>query len=99
MFKNLVAMPEIVEYRTTIARRRATSPDVMRRCGCLYHISTCSHVHGLLTMLCHVRATSYDIAQPSYDCNRIQMLTSASRQTINPNEIVRLSYDGRTMSY
>ena len=34
----------------------------------------------------HGRATYYDIvyeiAQPSYDCNCVQMLTSASRQTI-----------------
>ena len=53
MFINLVAIPEIVEYRTIIARRR----------GCLYHIFTCSHVHGLLTMLCHGRATSHDIVR------------------------------------
>ena len=43
IFQNLVAMPDIVEYRTIIARRRANSLDVMRRRGCLYHIFTCSH--------------------------------------------------------
>ena len=44
--------------------------------------------------------TSYEISQPSYDCNRVQMLTSASRQTIivKSCDPVRLSYDGRTSS-
>ena len=104
MFKNLVTMPEIVEYRTIIARRRATYLDVMRRRGCLYHIFTCSHVHGLLTMSCHGRATSYDIVRDrttTVRLNHFQMLTSASRQTIivKSYDLVRLSYDGRTMSY
>ena len=48
-----------LEYRTIITRRRVTSLDFMRRRGYLYHIFTCSHVHGLLTMLCHGRAKSY----------------------------------------
>ena len=88
-------------YRTIIARRCATSIDVMRRRGWLCHICTCSHVHCLLMMLCIGRMTSYEIAQPSYDCNRVQMLTSASRQTITVKsyDLIRLSYDGRTMSY
>ena len=46
MFKSQAAMPELVEYR------RATYLDVMRRRGCLYHICTCSHVHGLRTICC-----------------------------------------------
>ena len=53
------------------------------------------------TIVVHGRATSYDIAPPSYDCNRVQMLTSASRQTIivKSYDIVRSSHDSRTRSY
>ena len=103
-------MPEIVEYP---ARRRATSLDVMRRCatalnvmrrrGCLYHIFTCSHVHGLLMMLCHGRATSYDSVRDrtTIVLHRVQMLNSAFRQAIivKSYDLIRLSYDGLTMSY
>ena len=47
------------------------------------HMLWCArHSHDVV----HGRATYYDIvyeiAQPSYDCNCVQMLTSASRQTI-----------------
>ena len=83
-------LPVIVVYRTIIARRRATSLDVMRCRGCLYHMFICPHEHGLLTMSCHGLTTSYEIAQPLYDCNRVQ-LTSISRQTI----IVK-SYDNKS---
>ena len=73
MFKNLVAMPEIVSYN-----HRATSCDlsldVMRHRGCLYHIFTCSHVHGHLTMLCHVRATSYDIVRDRTNIVRLYIV-------------------------
>ena len=55
MFKHVVA---IVEYRTIIVRRRATSLDVMRRRGCLYPSVACSHVHILLSMLFHGPVTS-----------------------------------------
>ena len=43
----------------------------------------------------------YEIAQPLYDFILVQMLTSASRQTIilKSYDLIRLSYDGRTMSY
>ena len=38
--------------------------------------------------------TSYAIAQPSYDCNRVHMLTSASRHTdiLMSYDLIRLSY-------
>ena len=85
-----------LEYRTIIARRRATYLDVMRGRGC--HI--CSHVlmwtafSRCCSMVVRRLTTSYEIAQPSYDCNRVQ--TSASRQTIivKSSDLVRLSCDG-----
>ena len=81
MFKNLVATPEVVEYCTIIARRRAASLDIMRRRGYLYHIFTCSHCTAFsrCSMVLRRITTSYEIAQSSYDCNRVQMLTSVSR--------------------
>ena len=88
-------------------RHRLTSSlDAMRRRGCLYHIFACSYVHGILTpmMLCHGHATSYDMVRDRttiVQFNRVQMMTSASRQTtiVKSYYLIRLSYDGRTMPY
>ena len=99
MFKNMVAMPEIAEYRTIVVRRRSTSLDVMRCRGCLYHTLTCSHLHVLLMMLCHGCATSYDIVCDRTTIVRLQSFSDDDQLIGNHSEVVRLSYVGRTMSY
>ena len=71
-------------YKNTTILQTSSSCDVADICT----IYSCSHVYGVLTMLCMVvrrLATSYENAQPSYDCNRVQIF-------VRP-------YDSRTVSY
>ena len=87
MYTNLVAMPQIVEYRTVIARRRVTSlvADVLIYTP-YFHLFLCSRPsHDVVSWSCE------------YDYNRAQ----TSRQTIivKSYDLVRLSYDGRIMLY
>ena len=74
---------------------RANYLYVMLRRGCMYHIShvfMCTAFSRWCAMVVRRLTTSYEIAQPPYDCNRFQMLTSASWQII----IVKsTSYDCR----
>ena len=103
MFKNLVAMPEIVEYRTIIAQRRATSLDscnIADAYTIFSHVLTCMAFSRCCAMVVRRFTTSYDIAQPSYDFNRVHTMTSVfSFSADNHSDFVRLSYDGRAMSY
>ena len=70
-------------------------------CTICSHVLMCTVFSRCCAMIVRRPVASYEIAQPSYDCNRVQMLTPASRQTIilKSYNLVRLSYDGRTMSY
>ena len=73
----------------------AMSCDVTDVCTTFSHVLTCC------AMVVRRLTTSYEIAQESYDFNRVQKMTSASWQTIivKSYDLIRLSYDGRTMSY
>ena len=104
MFKNLVAMPDRIvqssrdiccdarEYRTIIVQRRVTSVDIMRRRGCLYHILTCSYVHGLLMLSCHGCPTSYDIVRDRTTILRLESCSDVdfSFSADNHSEVVQL---------
>ena len=90
MFKNMVSMPDIVEYRTMIARRRATSLDIMRCRGCcLFHVShvlTCTAFSRCcaIVVLRH-RIRDRTIIVRFYSCSDDDFSFSAD----NHNEVLR----------
>ena len=92
MIQNMDAIPEIVGYRTIIARRLVTSLDVMPSCGYLFtpyfHMfSPARASHDVVPWACNT--TSFRFHD---DFNRT--MASASRQTI-----VMQSYDFHMILY
>ena len=78
-----------------IARRHATSRIFIP----YFHI--CTAFSRCCVMFVRRLTKSYELAQPSHDFNWVPTMVSASQQTIvmQSYNLVRLSYDGRTISY
>ena len=84
-----------LEYRTIVARRRATSLYVMRRPACVYHIFTCSLVASWSCDVLRRRTRSHN------HHTTVIVFRCWLQQTIivKSYDLVRLSYHGCTMSY
>ena len=63
-----------------------SSRDVAEACTIFSHVLTCTAFSRCCAMILRCLTTSYE---PSYDFNRVQMMTSASRQIIIYSEVVR----------
>ena len=66
----------LVMFKKRLYSTVQSSHDVVRRSGCLHHIPTCAAFSRCCAMAVRRLTTSYEIAQPSYNPKRVQMLSS-----------------------